>query len=321
MLRLFQSTGGWAAIFLLSCSALFADVTLRYKTEIKMNPTLSPQLAEMATKGMGGFVPSESSLLFKGGKTYSSQGAITSIADFNKQEIVLLDSAGRRYSTLPLNQLADEFAKGMPAMPPEARAAMSSIKTAVESKSTGRSAEIQGVQTEEKEVVLTMEGPAMPNMPAGPLMRMVMQIWTPKSGEAMRVPAIREISGYNLASLAMMNPGAAMEKMLQQMPGSSDFGNFVKEMRNFGVILRMHSNVYMPGIAAMMKAMPAGDSPFGAGFDADAPFIQMQMEVAELSTTPIADSLFAVPEEYKSAPVADLVKDMLMKSRAPTAAK
>jgi hypothetical protein len=172
MLRLFQSTGGWAAIFLLSCSALFADVTLRYKTEIKMNPTLSPQLAEMATKGMGGFVPSESSLLFKGGKTYSSQGAITSIADFNKQEIVLVDSAGRRYSTLPLNQLADEFAKGMPAMPPEARAAMSSIKTAVESKSTGRSAEIQGVQTEEKEVVLTMEGPAMPNMPAGPLMRM-----------------------------------------------------------------------------------------------------------------------------------------------------
>jgi hypothetical protein len=37
----------------------------------------------------------------------------------------------------------------------------------------------------------------------------------------------------------------------------------------------------MPVIAAM----PAGDSPFGAGFDADAPFIQIQMEVAKLSTT------------------------------------
>jgi hypothetical protein len=130
----------------------------------------------------------------------------------------------------------------------------------------------------------------MPNVTAGPLMRMVMQIWTPKSGESMRVPAIHEISGYKLPSLAMINRGAAMAKMLQQMPGSSDLANLVKEMQNRGVILRMHSNVFMPGIAA---AMPAGDSPFGAGFDADTPFIQIQVAVAELSTTPIDDSLFA----------------------------
>src|SRR5689334_7202736 len=109
--------------------------------------------------------------------------------------------------------------------------------------------------------------------------------------------------------------------MLQQMHGSSDFGNFIKEIRSFGVILRMHSNVFMPGFAAMMKAMPAGDNPFGAGFDADTPFIQVQMEVAELSTTPIADSVFAEPEEYETAPVADLVKEMLMKSRPPASVK
>ena len=52
----------------------------------------------------------------------------------------------------------------------------------------------------------------------------------------------------------------------------------------------------------MIKTMPAESSPFGAGFDADAPFIQMQMEVAELSTAPIADSLFTVPEGYRSVP-------------------
>ena len=155
----------------------------------------------------------------------------------------------RRYATLPLKQLADEFAKGMAAIPPEARAAMSSIKIAVESKGTGRTTEIQGVVAEEKEVVMTMEGPAMPNMPAGPFMRMVMQIWTPKSGEAMRVPAIREIAGYNLASLAMMNPGAAMEKHASANARQCQFRELREgDARHFGVILRMHSNVYMPGM-------------------------------------------------------------------------
>jgi hypothetical protein len=85
-------------------------------------------------------------------------GAVTSIADFNNQEIVLLDTGGQRYATLPLKQLADELGKGMAAMPPEARAAMASIKIAVEAKGTGRTTEIQGVVAEEKEVVITMEG-------------------------------------------------------------------------------------------------------------------------------------------------------------------
>ena len=52
MLQRFRSRVRCAAIILLSCSALLADVTLRYKTVIKMNPTLPPQLAQMAAKGM-----------------------------------------------------------------------------------------------------------------------------------------------------------------------------------------------------------------------------------------------------------------------------
>jgi len=297
---------------------VWADVTLRYKTEVTMNPTLPPQLAQMAVKEMEASVPSESSLLFKGGKTYSSLGAMSSIADFNKQEIVLVDTGGQRYATLPFKQLADELGKGMAAISPEASAAMASIKIAVEAKGTGRTTEIQGVVAEEKEVVITMERPAMPNMAPGPFMRMVVQIWTPKYGEAMRVPAIREIAGYNLASLAMMNPAAAMKSMFEQMPGSA---NLMKEIQGLGVILRMHSNIYMPGMAAMIKTLSPESNPSGAGFDADAPFIHMQMEVAELSTAPIADSLFTVPEGYRSAPASEVVADMMTKSRAPLNAK
>jgi len=317
----FRSGGRTAIVLLVSCSALWADVTLRYKTEVKLNPALPPQFAEMVTKGMGGLLPSESSLLFKGGKTYSSTGPITSITDFNKQEVLLWDTAGRHYASLPLNRLADEFAKAMPAAPPEARSGMSSMRTTVESKVTGRTAEIQGVQAEEKEIVMTVEGPASPKMPAGPVMRMVLQIWTPKSGEALRVPAIREITGYNLAALSLMNPGAAIEKLFPQMPQDSDMRNFVKQMQNLGPVLRMEASVYMPTFAAVTKAVPAGDSPFGAGFDADVPFFRLQMEIAELSTTPIAESLFAMPEGYTSLPVADMIKETLAKRLLPAPGK
>jgi hypothetical protein len=65
MLQRFRSRVGCAAIIWLSCSAVWADVTLRYKTEVTMNPTLPPQLAQMAVKEMEASVPSESSLLFK----------------------------------------------------------------------------------------------------------------------------------------------------------------------------------------------------------------------------------------------------------------
>jgi hypothetical protein len=62
----------------------------------------------------------------------------------------------------------------------------------------------------------------MPNMPSGPMMRMVMRFWRAKGSEVMRVPAVREVAGYNLFAAATMNPVSSMEKTFRQMPGFSD---------------------------------------------------------------------------------------------------
>lgn len=83
----------------------------------------------------------------------------------------------------------------MPQQPAEAKAAMASLKPTISSKLTGRTQTIQGIEAEEREFLMSVDGPAMPNMPAGPFMRLRMEFWTAKSSETTRVALLRELAG------------------------------------------------------------------------------------------------------------------------------
>ena len=205
----------------LTLSVVYADVTVRYKMEVKMNPALPAGMAAGAMKAL----PQESVLRLKDGKGWSSAAlGYDSIVDFTTKEITLLDAAGKRYAKLTYDQFTEEMAAAMPEMPAQARGPMASMKTDVSpAKATGRTAIIQGVDAEEREMAVSVEGPAMPNVPPGPTVRMLMRFWTAKPSEVMRVPAIRELTGYSLWSYATMNPAAAMGKMMKRFPGSDAF--------------------------------------------------------------------------------------------------
>jgi hypothetical protein len=82
----------------------------------------------------------------------------------------------------------------------------------------------------------------------------------------------------------------------------------MKEMMKGATVLRVHMDMFMPAMAAMMQRMPAADP--------DAPFMQMNQEVVELSTTPVPDSVFQIPEGYQEAAASDLIKGLLAKSQA-----
>jgi hypothetical protein len=88
------------------------------------------------------------------------------------------------------------------------------------------------------------------------------------------------------------------------------------------VTLRYTSEVTLnpslpPQITQQMKQMPAGRSnPFGAGFDPDTALAQVTQELAEISTASIPDSVFQVPEGYRSVPAVEIIKDMLAKTPA-----
>jgi hypothetical protein len=298
--------------------ALQADVTLRYKTEVKLNPALPAAFAQQTTKGMAAAVPAETVLQLKDGKGYSSFGGYRSITDFQKQELTLIDAENRRFTTAPADRFLDEYAKTIAELPAEARAAIASMKVAAETRVTGRTASIQGIEAEEREVVLTIEGPALPNAPQGPMMRLVMQLWTARDSETLRVPAIRELKGYNLYAYATMNPAGSLEKILRQMPGMGEGLAKVREgiQAANAALLRSHTTMFMPGLAAMLKQMPPGQTPFGADFDADAPFLEINQELAELSTAAIPAAAFQLPEGYQEAPLSELVHGMMAKSKA-----
>jgi hypothetical protein len=293
----------------------YADVTFRYKTEFHL-ASLPAALSQQAIQGLNTAMPPEIVIRLKAGKGLASWGGYTTVTDFERKEVTLVDTAGKRYATLPLERFSDELVHALPELPPQAKAGLSGMKSGFQSRMTGRTDSIHGIQAEEREMVMTMEMPPMPNLPAGPAMRLVMQFWTATPAEAVRNPAVHEMSGYNLWSNAMMNPAGAIEKMLQQMPGFGDnIAAMMKELRSgSAVLLRTHTEMYMPLIGALLKALPAGTpSPFGADFDPEKPFMQSNQEVADISTDPVADSVFVLPEGLKPAPVADIMKDLLAK--------
>ena len=306
------------SLAMLAIPALDADVTLRYKTEVSFNPALPPQMAQ-AMPGMEAALPKESSVQLKNGKGHSSSGANVSICDFSKQEMTLLDNEGKRYATLPFAQFADAFAGAMPEMPSQPAGMMASMKPHFESKATGRTETIQGIEGEEHEFAMTVDAPAMPNMPSGgPMMRMVMHFWRARRSEVMRVPAVREVAGYNLFAAATMNPVSSMEKIFRQMPGFADnFAAVYKEMQSGGtpLILRMHIDLFLPAMSALLKQTP-GNGGTNGGLNPDAPFLEIRQELAELSTAAIPDTVFQIPEGYKPVPAAEILSDMMAKAQA-----
>jgi hypothetical protein len=294
-------------------ASMQADVTLRYKTEIKLNPSLPPQMTEQAMKSMGSALPPESVMQIKEGKGASQFGKFRSIVDFTTSQVQLLDPDQKRVATITAEQLSEEIGKIFTDMPAEARAAMAAMKATSETKMTGRTSTIQGIAAEEREVMMTLDGPPVPNMPPGPMIKMTMQFWTAKAEEAARVPALKELAAHNIWSYATMNPAGSLEKMFQQMPGMAEgLGKFLKDMQSTkSMLLRSDVKVWMPAVAAMMKQMPPDKNPFGAAFDADAPFIEVTQSLSELSTTAIPASVFAVPEGYRTVSPGELVREML----------
>lgn len=301
----------------LSAGSLYADVTVHYQSEMKSS---MPGIVQ-ATAQLNSVMPSGSTLRIKGNRSYLEFGPMRSLGDSSTKQVTLLDTEGKKYATTSTEQYLTAVKSAMPAMPPAAASILAAFKTTAETKATGRTATIQGVEAEEREVVLSVEGPAMPNMPPGPMMRVVMQIWMSKESEAERVPALRELAAYNQSAMATMNPLGGVQKILDMIPGLGDgMGSALKEMTKANsVMMRLHFDLFMPGMVAAMKQMPAGSNPFGADFDPNGPLMQMNQEVVELSTAELPDSQFQVPEQYQPETVDEFVKTYL--ARVAPAAK
>jgi malate synthase len=312
-----------AIFFLLAVSAGYADVTVRYKSEMKPNPGLPAQMVETMGKGVSGTLPPESVLQIKGDKAYSTVGAIHSIVDMKNKQVTAMDPEKQQYGTSDLKQFAAEAGKLLSDLPPEARAAMGAMKMSSESRITGRTETIQGVEAEEREATMSIEGPPIPNMPPGPMIKMVMQFWTAKAGQEERNPALQELMQRRLWDYETMSPASIMQSIFHDMPGMGEgLAKFVQDMRSANsIVLRTSALMWMPSMVEMMKQIPADQNPFGDKFDATAPIFELRNEVVEISTAAIPDSVFEVPADYKAVPIGEILKNVMSKTKSAAQAK
>ena len=302
----------WIAVVVLLAPLLRGDATLRYHTDVKTAAGV-PGLPAGGGPDLAGV--RDMVVRIKGNKAYSTQGNLTSIMDLTTQDMTLIDTVHKRFAKVSASQYAEQVKAAIPAMPTEARTALASMKTSVDTRSTGRTATIQGIQSEEHEFVLTMDLPPGGPPQAGPLMKMLMQIWTAKREEAQRVPALQEFQNYTASATSTMNPMEMVKQVFSALPGLGDsFGSMIAEMSKSGSMsMRMHTEVTMPFLAAMAQQ----GVPLPPGFDPSAPVIQMNQELVELSTDPVDGALFEVPQDYEPATLEEILKGAVAAAAEP----
>jgi len=287
---------------------MWADATLRYHTDTKTSPVAGIALPlNQAFGGMRDMV-----IRIKANKAYSTQGNIASILDLKTQELTLVDAAHKQFATVPAGQYAQQAKSAIPSMPAQASEIFASMKSNFESRSTGRTEAIQGIQAEEREFVMTLDM-ALPGAPAtpAPFMKMVVQIWTAKAEESERVPALRELKNYMASASSSMNPAEMVKQILGALPGMGDkLGAMIEEMsKNGGMALRTRTELFMPVLAMMSQQLPQQPGqPPRAALDPNAPLMQMNQEIVELSTAPVDDALFQVPADYQPATLEEILK-------------
>jgi hypothetical protein len=292
---------------------LHGDATLRYHTDVKTAGGLpGAPLASPMFDNMRDMV-----VRIKGNKAYSMQGNLSSIMDLTTQDMILIDAPNKRFAKVAAAQYTEQIKAAIPAIPAAATAALASMKTSVDSRSTGRTAAIQGIQSEEHEFVMTIDMPAGGPAQAGPMIKMLMQIWTAKPEEAQRVPALQEFRAYSASASASANPAEMVKQLLSALPGMGEgLSAMIAEMSKSGsTSMRMHTEVTMPFLAAMAQQ----GIPLPPGMDPAKPLMEMNQELVELSTETLDEALFQVPEGYQPATLEEILKSAVAVAQQPRA--
>jgi hypothetical protein len=278
-----------AILTVLSAAVLpaLADTTIRYKVE-----TSSPLSPAAST--------SHSMVVYmKGNQGATVVDGQTTIVDFARQQVTIIDSARRKYATIPASEYGGKLGANMASMMPKEGGGMvqqmlKSMKTSCDTKKSGVPETIQGIQAEEREVTcamtMTMPDNAKAVMPSMSV-NVVMRVWSAAAGERMHVPGLWQLSGFELWQNYFMNPVGALGDIMPE-----GMKPMIEAMqKDQSATLRMNTEI---SLKMPMAGMPSGDTPF----------MKMDEEVTSLSTELLDDSLFSVPGDCSPAPFEDVMK-------------
>jgi TonB family protein len=297
------------ALAFLASQAVWADLTIRYQFDFKFGPGLPAAAADAAKQQIASMLPGEMATRVKGDKCTSSFGPLHSIIDNGKGEITLFNPATMQFATVPQAGYMDKVLAQQQSLAGAQQALQSvfqNMKIDVQTKKTGATSTIQGIQTEETLVTISME---MPN-PAGVSMGLRMEIhqWLATAEELVRLPALSQIAGCSAGLGASADPSAMIEKILGPLGSANGLGDAIKALAsNKGKLaMKTQVQVFAPALMAILRAQVGpGATPLA---DVNAPLAEVSFDLAELSTNPIPDTEFQVPAGYRAAPLEDLMK-------------
>jgi hypothetical protein len=307
----------YAALALFGAFSVHADVTVRYQTAVHQMPLPGPDgMKEQAMKAPELASPV---VRMKGVKASSTAGNFTTLLDLAKQQITIMDTQHKTVATVPVAEYGNRVAAAIPKLSPDqsqqVAKAMGSMNTKVESRKTGRTETIQGVQAEEREILYSMSidgGSGAGAAFSGPAVTMRMRLWSATPGEVLRVPAIRELTAHQQIEKLLINRAEMIRKIAAIMPGQ---GNGVAAMmaeldKEGSFILRTQTEVFVPAMAALAAKMGQAGS-----VDPDAPFMEMTQETVEISAATLEDSLFEIPADYRVRPFEEVLKAAMPQQR------
>jgi hypothetical protein len=288
----------------------WTDITLRYTFDAKFASFLPAEAQAQAKQAMSTAMPHESHVRIKGNRAYSDAGPLGMIADYGRNEVTLLDPKTKRYATVGMSEFADKLGglQKPPVIPPEAQQMLRNMHFDVQSKKTGQIGLIQGIQSEENLITLTMQMPGMPG--AASAMRMEIHAWLAQANEIRRVPALQELADYSARVTKAMDPGQMIQKMFSQFPGMGDqMKEPMQELLKLGasLMVKQHVAVYVPAMAQAMQLQGTAVP----GFDANAPLTEVEMALADISTAAISDTVFALPADYQKATFEEVAQSLV----------
>jgi hypothetical protein len=295
------------ALLLAACTSLHADVTMRMVWDFKINvalPTPMPQLPfnEILTR-------------IKGDHGYAAIGPIVAITDLATGKVTLLDPKAQQYATVAmadyLSKVAGASGQHTQDIPDQAKQILATMKFDAESRDTGRTDRIHGIDAYEREVVVNISIPVpIPGQANGLHLSLKIQIWKPKASEFERVPALHELAAYNERNKGFGDPSTVLRQVFGSMPGMGDhLSKMVDELTKGGnVSLGMHMGIFVPGLAKILEQMGAKGLP--ALPPDDQPLVDVNFNLKELSSDKVPDEVFAIPAGYKEVPMEGVLKGM-----------
>jgi len=271
---------------------LRADATIRYQIEFNKAPWLAAATNRpLKTATLG----PEKVLHLKGHKSVSDDGERTFIADFDERAYTIIDPAHKAAATVSfadLAKLADALAtETMPLLSAPGQ-------PKIESRLTGRTAAIQGVEAEEREVTVSW-GAVRGAAPRGgdQSFKFRARLWSATQAGAARVPAIRELTTLKAGE-------RDFSLMLSNAIGESPWVTPILEaFRLSTVALRLQIEIYIPFLTEMTIQELEREGKLAKPVDHGSPFMQIDQIATEISGAPVDPAVFEIPKDYSVLPL------------------